>query len=65
MENRVYIEPETINKAAENSHNANRKALDTIKNGTPDDIRQAVAESLERSRDYRAYICANYNIKYR
>lgn len=41
MSNNIFIEPETMRKAEENTREAFQAAHDAIKNGTPDGIRAA------------------------
>ncbi len=62
MEKRIYIEPETLETAEQNFNDALREARETIQNGTPDEIREAIRRAVDRSSDYRAFIRANYNI---
>ena len=62
MDRNIYIEQETIERAKANSKKANSRAAEAIRNGSPEDIREAIQEALERSRDYRTFIRANYNI---
>lgn len=62
MEKRIYIEPETLETAERNFNDALREARETIQNGTPDEIREAIRRAVDRSSDYRAFIRANYNI---
>ena len=59
---RVYIEAETLQKAEENTREAIQNAHEIIKNGTPDEIRAAVADVLQKSAAQRAFIRANYNL---
>jgi len=58
----IYIEPETIQRAAENSRDAIKEARETIKNGSPEEIRAALHKVIEASGNYRAFLCANYHI---
>lgn len=62
MKKSVYIEPETLEKAEQNTREAFQKAHEAIQNGTPDEIREAIRAALDRSSDYRAFICARYNL---
>lgn len=62
MNNNIYIEPETMRKAEENTREALQAAHDAIKNGTPDEIRAAVADLIQKSQAQRAFIRANYKL---
>jgi len=62
MDSRIYIEPETLKRAAENSREAFQEARAAVKNGSPEEIRAAIRAALDRSSDYRALLRANYHI---
>lgn len=62
MSRKIYIEPETLKRAEINSREAIREARETIKDGTPEEIRAAIRKALDRSSDYRAFLRANYNL---
>ena len=60
--NNIYIEPETMRKAEENTAGAIKTAQDAIREGTPEEIRAAVADLLQKSAAQRAFIRANYSL---
>lgn len=62
MKQNIYIEPETLNKAQENTTAAIHAAGETIKDGSPEEIKAAIHDAIEKSRIYRAFLCANYNL---
>lgn len=62
---KIYIEPETINKANENLQDAIKSSREAIENGTNEDIKASIHDVIEKSQNLRAFLCANYNIKYR
>lgn len=62
MKRKIYIEPETLEKAEQNTREAFQAAHDAIENGTPDEIRAAVADLIQKSAAQRAFIRANYNL---
>ena len=62
MDKKIYIEPETMRKAEENTREAMKNAVFVIENGTPEEIRAAVADLLQKSQAQRAFIRANYNL---
>ena len=62
MNNNIFIEPETMRKAEENTREALKSAAYIIEEGTPDEIRAAVADLIQKSQAQRAFIRANYNL---
>ena len=62
MERKIYIEPETLEKAEQNTREALKNAAYIIEEGTPDEIRAAVADLIQKSAAQRAFIRANYNL---
>lgn len=62
MERKIYIEPETLEKAEQNTREAFQAAHDAIRNGTPDEIRAAIAGLIQKSAAQRAFIRANSNL---
>lgn len=62
---KIYIESETINKANENLQDAIKASREAIENGTSEDIKSSIHDVIEKSQNLRAFLCANYNIKYR
>lgn len=62
MSNNIYIEPETMRKAEENTREALKNAAYIIEEGTPDEIRAAVADLIQKSQAQRAFIRANYKL---
>lgn len=59
---KIFIEPETMQKAEENTRAAFTAAHAAIENGTPEQIRETAADLLQKLRAQRAFICANYNL---
>lgn len=62
MQRSIYIEKETLQRAQENATEAIQTARETIRTGTPEEIKAAVHEALEKSRAYRSFVCANYHL---
>ena len=62
---KIYIEPETINKANKNLQDAIKASNETIANGSADEIKASIHDVIEKSQNLRAFLCANYNIRYR
>lgn len=62
MNNKIFIESETMRKAEENTREALKNAAFIIEEGTPDEIRAAVADLIQKSQTQRAFICAHYNL---
>lgn len=62
---KIYIEPETIKKANDNLKESLKAAHEVIATGTPEEIKAQMNDVLQRSQDLRAFLCANYNIKFR
>ena len=62
---KIYIEPETINKANDNLNQSLKESKKAIESGTPEDIRASVADVIQKSQDLRAFLCANYNLRFR
>ena len=58
----IYIERETLEKAEENTREALKNTAFIIENGTPDEIRAAVDDLLQKSRAQRALIRAHYHL---
>lgn len=62
---KIYIEPETIERANKNLQNAIQASNEAIENGTDEEIKASVHDVIEKSQNLRAFLCANYNIKFR
>lgn len=60
--NPIYIESETLDKAARNTSEAIQEAKKTIRDGNPEEIREAMRKIIELSAIQRAFIRANYNL---
>jgi hypothetical protein len=58
----IYIEPETMKRAEENTREALKNTAFIIEQGTPDEIRAAVADLIQKSAAQRAFIRANYKL---
>lgn len=58
----IFIDKATLKVAEENTNNAIKKAHEAIATGTPDDIRDAINELLQKSQAQRAFIKANYHL---
>lgn len=59
---KIFIEPETMQKAEQNTAEAIQKAHKAITDGTPDEIRSAINDLLQKSAAQRAFIRANYSL---
>ena len=62
MNTNIFIEPETMRKAEENTRKALKNAAYIIEAGTPEEIRAAVADLLQKSQAQWAFIRANYHL---
>lgn len=62
MNSNIFIEPETMRKAEENTREALKNTAFIIEQGTPDEIRAAVADLIQKSQAQRAFIRANYKL---
>ena len=62
---KIYIEPETIKKANDNLKHSIEESKKAIDSGAPDDIRASVADVIQNSQDLRAFLCANYNLRFK
>ena len=58
----IFIDKETLKAAEENTTKAIKKAHEAIATGTPDEIRAAINEVIQRSQAQRAFIKANYHL---
>lgn len=58
----IFINKETLKAAEQSTTKAIKKAHEAITTGTPDDIRAAINEVIQRSQAQRALIKANYNL---
>lgn len=58
----IRIEYNTMKTAADNADQALKALKKAIANGTPAEIKEAIAEYKRASSDYRSFLRVNYNL---
>ena len=62
MERFIVIDNEIVNAAEKTTGEALTAAAAAVKDGSPEDIKKAVADYIAKSQTYRAILCARYHL---